>query len=81
MGSYSIREFQQFWPKDSNSVESRAAWLVSRFPAAVANFIMVFYFSLRAKTSGMALYDLLHSRHATAASFKLAAAFGMKPVS
>lgn len=80
MGSYSIIEFQKFWPPNMNGLESGAAWLISRFPAAVANFIMVFYFSLRAKTSAMALYDLLHSRHATAASFKLAAAFGVKPL-
>ncbi|MDO8754171.1 MAG: hypothetical protein Q7J80_09795, partial [Anaerolineales bacterium] len=80
MGSYSVNEFRKFWPGSRHSLESRAAWLISRFPASVANFIMVFYFSLRAKTSGMALYDLLHSRHATAASFKLAEAFGVKPL-
>lgn len=81
MGSYSINEFRKFWPKSGRCLESRAAWLISRFPASVANFIMVFYFSLRAKTAGMALYDLLHSRHATAASFRLAEVFGVKPLS
>ncbi|MDI1270362.1 MAG: glycosyltransferase family 2 protein [Polaromonas sp.] len=81
MGSYSINEFRKFWPESRRGLESRTAWLISRFPASAANFIMVLYFSLRAKTSGMALYDLLHSRHATAASFRLAKAFGVKPLS
>lgn len=78
MGSYSVSEFRKFWPKNLGGVERAAAWLISRFPAAAANCIMVFYFSLRSKTSGMALYDLLHSRHATVASVRLAAAFGVK---
>jgi len=81
MGSYSIDEFRKFWPESRRNLESQVAWLISRFPASVANFIMVFYFSLRAKTSGMALYDLLHSRHATVASIKLAEIFDVKALS
>jgi glycosyltransferase involved in cell wall biosynthesis len=80
MGSYSINEFRQFLTENKRSLESLTACLISMFPAAIANFIMVFYFSLKANTSGMALYDLLHSRHATAASFKLAKFFGVKPL-
>lgn len=78
MGSYSISEFLKFWPGVNRKLENPAAWLISQFPAPAANFIMVFYFSLKAKTSGMALYDLLHSRHATRASFKLAEVFGVR---
>jgi glycosyltransferase involved in cell wall biosynthesis len=81
MGSYSINEFRKFWPESGRGLESWAAWLISRFPASAANFIMVLYFSLRAKTYGIALYDLLHSRHATAASIRLAEAFSVKPLS
>lgn len=81
MGSYSIDEFRKFWPEGRRDLKGQAAWLISRFPASVANFIMVFYFSLKAKTSGMALYDLLHSQHATAASIKLAEVFGVKALS
>ena len=78
MGSYSINEFRKFWPNNGLSLQSLTAWFISWFPASVANFIMVFYFSLKAKNSGMALYDLLHSRHATAASFNLAQSFGVE---
>jgi abequosyltransferase len=78
MGSFSINEFYKFWPKADRSLQNSLAWLISRFPAAVANFIMVFYFSLKSKTSGMALYDLLHSRYATPASVKLAEVFGVR---
>lgn len=78
MGSYSIDEFHKFWPDSKRGLRGRVAWLVSWFPAPIANFIMVFYFSLKARTSGMALYDLLHSRHASSASIRLARAFGVK---
>lgn len=78
MGSYSINEFLKFWPQANRKLANPIAWLISQFPAVVANFVMVFYFSLKAKTSGMALYDLLHSRHATRASLKLAEVFGVR---
>ena len=78
MGSFSINEFHKFWPTADRSLQNTLAWLVSRFPATIANFVMVFYFSLKSKTSGMALYDLLHSRYATRASVKLAEVFGVK---
>lgn len=78
MGSYSSNEFHKFWPRANRKLTNPAAWLISHFPAPVANFIMVAYFSLKAKSSGMALYDLLHSRHATRASLKLAETLGVK---
>ena len=81
MGSYSVNEFRRFWPAGLSGPEAWAAWSISRFPAKVANVIMVFYFSLKAEISGMALYDLLHSRHATPASVALAGAFGAKALS
>lgn len=81
MGSYSVNEFRRFWPEGLSKPEGWAAWLISRFPAKVANLVMVFYFSLKAETSGMALYDLLHSRHASPASFALAGVFGAKALS
>lgn len=78
MGSFSTNEFYKFWPKADRSLQNLLAWLISRFPASAANFMMVFYFSLKSKTSGMALYDLLHSRYATRASVKLAGVFGVR---
>ena len=78
MGSYSSSEFHKFWPAADRKLKSPAAWLISLFPASFANLVMVLYFSLKAANSGMALYDLLHSRHATSASLTLARAFGVK---
>lgn len=78
VGSYSIHEFRKIWPKIGHCLEGWSAWLISLFPASLANFIMVFYFFLRTKNSKMALYDLLHSRHAKAASFRLVDVFKAK---
>ncbi|MEI6300032.1 MAG: glycosyltransferase family 2 protein [Betaproteobacteria bacterium] len=78
MGSYSLNEFRRFWPDANRELKNPSAWLISLFPASVANFVMVFYFALKATGSGMALYDLLHSRHTTWASLKLAEVLGVE---
>lgn len=80
IGSYSPSEFQKFWPATDRRSKSLMAWLISHFPARIANFIMVLYFAMRSETSGMALYDLLHCQHANSASIKLAKALGIKLV-
>ncbi len=81
MGSYSINEFRKFWPRGAGLLAGMIAWLISWFPAPVANLVMVFYFASRTRGSGMALYDLLHSRHASAASVRLANLFGVESFS
>jgi len=81
MGSYTVREFHRFWPGSVGLIDRTVAYAVSIFPAKWANLIMVFYFALRAKTSGIALYDLLHSRHATGACRLLARMMGVKDIS
>jgi hypothetical protein len=45
-------------------VERLIAYVLSIFPASLANLIMVIYFSLLAKPARMALHDLLFSRNA-----------------
>ncbi len=72
MGSFSVNEFRKFWPENSGFLTGAIAWLISRFPAKIANFIMVAYFGFKSSDSRMALYDLLHSRHASLASARLA---------
>lgn len=64
LGAYTVLEFQKFWPNNMGKVERAMAYLLSVFPASLANFIMVFYFSIFAKSAQMALHDLLFSRNA-----------------
>ena len=80
MGSYTVAEFHRFWTSTIGVLDRIVAYAISIFPAQTANLIMVFYFALRAKTSGMALYDLLHSRNATGASRLLARIMGVKDI-
>jgi len=80
IGSYTVAEFHRFWPSTVGVLDRIVAYAISVFSAKLANLIMVFYFGLRAKTSGMALYDLLHSRNATGASRLLARVMGVKDI-
>jgi glycosyltransferase involved in cell wall biosynthesis len=68
LGAYTEIEFQKFWPSNMGKLERVIAYLLSVFPASLANFIMVFYFSIFAKSAQMALHDLLFSRNAGALS-------------
>jgi len=64
LGAYTVVEFQKFWPTSMGKIERAIAYFLSVFPASLANFIMVFYFSIFAKSAKMALHDLLYSRNA-----------------
>ncbi|BBO99918.1 glycosyltransferase family 2 protein [Sulfuriferula nivalis] len=64
LGAYSVAEFRKFWPNETSKVERVIAYVLSVFPASVANFIMVFYFAILVKPAPMALHDLLCSRNA-----------------
>ena len=64
LGAYTELEFQQFWPGTIGKIELSIAYLLSVFPATLANFIMVLYFSIFVKDAQMALHDLLFSRNA-----------------
>ena len=64
LGAYSSDEFKKFWQSDVGKFEKIVAYLISIFPASLANLIMVMYFSLSAKPARLALQDLLFSRNA-----------------
>lgn len=64
LGAYTVAEFRKFWPSDIGKIERVIAYVLSIFPASLANIIMVFYFSKLAKPAQMALHDLLYSSNA-----------------
>lgn len=64
LGAYSSVEFRKFWQSDVGKLERIVAYLLSVFPASLANLVMVTYFALPAQPARMALHDLLFSRNA-----------------
>ncbi|MEQ1534309.1 MAG: glycosyltransferase family 2 protein [Burkholderiaceae bacterium] len=79
LGAYTLVEFQKFWPTDTGKIERLIAYLLSIFPASLANLIMVFYFSILTKQPAqMALHDLLYSRNASKLSRLLVRILGVK---
>lgn len=78
LGAYTVAEFRKFLPSDTGRVERAIAYLLSIFPASLANLIMVFYFSMSAKSAQMALHDLLYSRNAGRLSRLLARTLGAR---
>lgn len=64
LGAYSSAEFKKFWQGDVGKLEKMVAYLLSIFPASLANLVMVTYFSLLETPARMALHDLLFSRNA-----------------
>ncbi len=64
LGAYSSAEFKKFWQADAGKLEKMVAYLLSIFPASLANIVMVAYFALLAQPAQMALHDLLFSRNA-----------------
>jgi glycosyltransferase involved in cell wall biosynthesis len=78
VGAYSKAEFLRFWPSDTGKIERVIAYVLSIFPASLANFIMVFYFATLAGPAKMALHDLLYSRNAGVMSRLLARALDVE---
>lgn len=64
LGAYAVDEFRRFWPGNTGPVKRFVAYVLSIFPASLANFVMVVYFSTLARPAPMALHDLLFSRNA-----------------
>jgi abequosyltransferase len=64
LGAYSSAEFKKFWQSDVGKLEKMVAYLLSVFPASLANLVMVTYFALPVRPARMALHDLLFSRNA-----------------
>jgi glycosyltransferase involved in cell wall biosynthesis len=78
VGAYTKAEFLRFWPSDTGKIERLIAYVLSIFPASLANFIMVFYFATLAEPAKMALHDLLYSRNAGVLSRLLARTLGVE---
>lgn len=68
LGAYTVAEFRKYWQSDVGKVERLIAYVLSIFPASLANLIMVIYFSTLAKPAQMALHDLLYSCNAVVLS-------------
>ncbi len=64
LGAYSSAEFKKIWQADLGTFEKMIAYLLSIFPASLANMVMVVHFALLAQPARMALHDLLFSRNA-----------------
>ena len=79
-GEYSPKEFQKFLSCNSKGISHALAYVVSAFPAKWANFIAVVYFSVAKRSAQRGLFDLLRSRHSTAAGRYFASMLGIKVI-
>jgi len=77
LGAYTVAEYRRHWTKEVKNFKRFSAYTLTLLPESVANFVMVFYFSISKNPSQMALHDLLHCRSASLASHVLARAFGL----
>jgi abequosyltransferase len=78
IGEYSLVEFRKFLagrPLDRHVIQ---AYLVSVFPAKVANAMWVVYYALFQRSALFTLFDLLHSRQSSMFSRSLAGLLGIK---
>jgi hypothetical protein len=73
-GAYSVTEFDKYLSGRAKGFVRAVAYAVAIFPAALANFILVLYFSSVKRMENLALRDLLRSSSATTASQLLARA-------
>lgn len=64
LGAYSSAVFKKFWQDDVGKIERLVAYLISVFPASLANLVMVTYFARSPNSARMALDDLLFSPNA-----------------
>lgn len=64
LGAYSSAEFKKYWQADIGKLEKMVAYLLSVFPASLANLVAVIYFALPARPDRVVLQDLLFCRNA-----------------
>lgn len=76
LGAYTVAEFRKYWPADGGGLERAVAYVLSVFPASLANMVMVLYFLTWARPSHMAVHDLLFSRNAGVLSRLVARVLG-----
>jgi glycosyltransferase involved in cell wall biosynthesis len=77
IGSYSKEEFRRYLAGRASGRARLTAWAVACCPGALANLAAIVYFGLFRRRSRVALYDVLRSRHAGAASRLAASALGI----
>jgi abequosyltransferase len=78
MGTYSLSEFHKFLSPKVKGFARAKAYLVAAFPGKMANLMVVFYYLLFKRSSGLQLFDVLCSRYSTSATRMFARALGMK---
>lgn len=78
MGSYSLAEFRRFLSPRAKGLAWVKAVAAAAFPGRLANLIVVTYYLLFKRSSRLALFDVLCSRYATAASRSVARQLGLK---
>lgn len=61
LGAYNFMEFRKLWPNNISKIESLTACLISVFPATLANFLLLVYFTFRAKQPKMVMHDFLYA--------------------
>lgn len=76
-GEYSLNEFRKFLAGRRRDPHLVQAYIVSRFPAKVANTMWVLYYGLFQRSARFTLFDLLRSNHSSAISRWVAAALGV----
>ncbi len=77
LGAYTIFEFRQYMPKEARGMQRAAPYLMSVFPASLANALMVLYFA-RVRPSPMTVQDLLLSKSCGLLSRFIARQIGVK---
>lgn len=64
VGAYNAAEFRKYLAGDGNFFRRTSAYVLSVFPASLANVVMVLYFLTRAVPALLSVHDLLYSRNA-----------------
>ena len=71
-GAYTFDVFKKFIAPRTQGLHFVSAFVVSIFPASLANMLAIMYIALSNKDAGLVLYDLLHTKHTTRISHFLA---------
>jgi glycosyltransferase involved in cell wall biosynthesis len=78
MGCYTRADFDMVWSTNEVGIARMGGYLISVFPASLANFIVVFYLSSMGKNKNRVLHDLLNSVYASKLSRSLARMLGIR---
>jgi len=75
MGTYSLNEYHKYLSEKKGRFAKIRAYFIAVFPAWLANMLTVVYYAVMRRRDYLPLYDIIHSKHTTAASRFLARAF------